>query len=122
MTFERSKSLKIKRRRLSPGKSRNTHLAETVETRKAEVAEAMEYPKFSFRIAPEIATRLVEEATNRKLGQEREHRALQYHTRAVSSRRIGFSVGHRDYWLLEDACARSRALWDQCQRRLPRPD
>ena len=28
-----------------------------------------------------------------KPGQEREHRALQYHTRAVSSRRIGFSVG-----------------------------
>jgi hypothetical protein len=27
----------------------------------------MEYPKFSFRIAPEIATRLEEEATNREL-------------------------------------------------------
>jgi predicted DNA-binding protein len=27
----------------------------------------MEYPKFSFRIAPEIATRLDEEATNREL-------------------------------------------------------
>ncbi|HEY1493127.1 MAG TPA: hypothetical protein VGF49_01230 [Candidatus Solibacter sp.] len=27
----------------------------------------MEFPKFSFRIAPEIATRLEEEATNRKL-------------------------------------------------------
>jgi hypothetical protein len=29
--------------------------------------EAMEYPKFSFRIAPEIATRLEEEATTRAL-------------------------------------------------------
>jgi hypothetical protein len=27
----------------------------------------MEYPKFSFRIAPEIATRLEEEATKREL-------------------------------------------------------
>src|SRR5215472_7580948 len=32
--FERSKSLKIRRRRLSPGKCRNTHLAETAETAK----------------------------------------------------------------------------------------
>ena len=66
-TFERSKSLKIKRRRLSPGKRRNTHIAETVETTKTEVVEAMEYPKFSFRIAPEVAAKLEEEATNREL-------------------------------------------------------
>jgi hypothetical protein len=31
------------------------------------VAEAMEYPKFSFRIAPEIGTKLEEEATKRDL-------------------------------------------------------
>jgi len=51
------KPLKTQRRRLSPRKRRNTHIAETVETTKTEVVEAMEYPKFSFRIAPEIATR-----------------------------------------------------------------
>ena len=32
-----------------------------------EVAEAMESPKFSFRIAPEIGTKLQEEATKRML-------------------------------------------------------
>jgi hypothetical protein len=32
-----------------------------------EAVEAMEYPKFSFRIAPEIGTKLEEEATNREL-------------------------------------------------------
>jgi hypothetical protein len=31
------------------------------------VAEAMEYPKFSFRISPEIGTKLEEEATKREL-------------------------------------------------------
>jgi hypothetical protein len=37
--------LKIQRRLLSPGKRRNTHLAEIVETaEKAEAVEAMEYP------------------------------------------------------------------------------
>ena len=31
------------------------------------MAEAKEYPKFSFRIAPEVAAKLEEEATNREL-------------------------------------------------------
>jgi hypothetical protein len=34
--------------------------------KKAEAVETMEYPKFSFRIAPEIATKLQEEATTRE--------------------------------------------------------
>ena len=42
-------------------------MTETGETVGTEVVEAMQYPKFSFRIAPEVAAKLEEEATNREL-------------------------------------------------------
>src|SRR5262249_41368409 len=63
--------------------------------RKAEAVEAMEYPKFSFRIAPEIGTKLEEEASNRELTTSelvREIVTMHYETSAAGRASSGESM------------------------------
>ena len=52
---------------VSGQQSKYSNVGDSGDGEKTEVVEAMEYPKFSFRIAPEVGTKLEEEASKREL-------------------------------------------------------